>query len=223
MLEVLSYGVNFILVYGQVRGFEEFLTGKDYITGRELDPIERVLFINNTAKGIAQIDNFLSGLKPSKQVEMEVELPGFGKMKLDGDLDELDSKKFETSKNKNYNSGNNVNENTLKPQDVSLSDFTQKGGKIQNFVEGIKGKSYNELEKLFDEELVNKLGYEKSPLTIGGAAKGYKYVLPNGKSIFLEKGWGNFQDPLHNGPYVRIPGTQNGILRVPLDGNPVLK
>ena len=132
------------------------------------------------------------------------------------------SKVLESSKNNVGSSNNNIN-NTLKPKDVNLSDFTQKGGKIDNFAEGIKGKNYNELEKLFDEELVGKLGYIKKPLAVGGEDKGYRYLLPNGKSIYLEKGWGNFKDPLHNGAYVRIPGTKNGTLRVPLEGNPVLK
>ena len=119
------------------------------------------------------------------------------------------------------NSSGNVN--NLKPQDINLSDSTQKGGKIDNFVEGIKGKNYNELETLFDKELVGDLGYTKAPLAIGGADKGFRYFLPNGKSIFLEKGWGNFEDPLHNGAYVRIPRTKCGTIRVPLEGNSTLK
>ena len=131
---------------------------------------------------------------------------------------------------KNSNLGNNGNTNVLKPQDISLTDFTQKGGKIDNFAEGIKGKSYNELEVLFDKELVGNLGYTKSPLAIGGADKGFRYLLPNGKAVFLEKGWGSFEDPLHNGAYVKIPGynnsslsDSNGVIRVPLEGNPTLK
>ena len=72
---------------------------------------------------------------------------------------------------------------------MSLESFTRKGGKIEEFVGNIKGKNYDDLEKLFDKELAGKLGYEKKPLGIGGEDKGYRYLLPNGKAIYLEKGW----------------------------------
>ena len=52
----------------------------------------------------------------------------------------------------------------------------------------------------------------------------------HGKAIYLEKGWGNFNDPLHNGAYVKMPGydksslsDSKGVIRVPLEGNPTLK
>ena len=52
---------------------------------------------------------------------------------------------------------------------------------------------------------MEKLGYEKKALGIGGEDKGYRYLLPNGKSLMLEKGWGNFKKPLHNGAYADSP------------------
>ena len=45
------------------------------------------------------------------------------------DADDLGTPINKTSSN----SGGNIN--NLKPQDVNLSDFTQKGGKIDNFAE----------------------------------------------------------------------------------------
>jgi hypothetical protein len=97
-LEIISSGTNYLPVYGQLKGFGELVTGTDYITGRELDTLERVSFINSTAKGLVQIDDFLSGLKPSKPTE--VEIAGIGKVKVDdNNLDELNSKVSEASKN----------------------------------------------------------------------------------------------------------------------------
>jgi hypothetical protein len=104
-LEIISSGVNYIPVYGQLKEFGEFLVGRDPITGRELDSLERVLFVNSTAKGLLNVDKYLSDMKSSKQTE--VEIAGIGKVKVDGsNLDELDSKVLEASKNKNSNFGN---------------------------------------------------------------------------------------------------------------------
>ncbi|MBP9478372.1 MAG: hypothetical protein KBF12_07095, partial [Sebaldella sp.] len=126
-----------------------------------------------------------------------------------------------------YKNLSNPTKFNLNAKDVNLSDFTQKGGKIDNFVEGIKGKNYNELETLFDKELVGNLGYTKAPMKTG---EGVKYQLPNGKSIMLEKGFENYEDITHRGPYIKLSGYKNsslsdekGIIRVPLEGNPALK
>ena len=116
--------------------------------------------------------------------------------------------------------GQKVNNNALTPEQVKLDNFTQKGGKIQEFADGIKGQSYDELEKLFDEELVKKLNYVKEPLRSGD---GVRYLQQNGKAILLERGRPNFQDITHRGDYVKIPGTNLGTLRIPLKGNPSLK
>ena len=47
--------------------------------------------------------------------------------------------------------------------------------------------------------------------------------MPNGKAILLEKGRPTFTDITHQGDCVKIPETKEGIIRVPLEGNPVLK
>ena len=43
------------------------------------------------------------------------------------------------------------------------------------------------------------------------------------ENLYFWKKGGGIQDPLHNGPYVRIPGSQNRTVRLSLKGNPVLK
>ena len=43
------------------------------------------------------------------------------------------------------------------------------------------------------------------------------------ENLYFWKKGGGIQDPLHNGPYVRIPETQNGTVRLSLKGNTVLK
>ena len=46
----------------------------------------------------------------------------------------------------------------------------------------------------------------------------------------LEKGFENYEDITHRGPYIKLSGYKNsslsdekGIIRVPLEGNPALK
>ena len=38
----------------------------------------------------------------------------------------------------------------------------------------------------------------------------------------IEKGWANAKDAIHSGPYIRI-SKDGKIIRIPLEGNPVLK
>jgi hypothetical protein len=75
--------------------------------------------LRSTAKGLVQIDDFLSGMKPSKQTEIEI--AGVGNVKVDGNsLDELDSKVLEAFKNKgSLNNNSNLSGAAKFEQDIS--------------------------------------------------------------------------------------------------------
>lgn len=87
--------------------------------------------------------------------------------------------------------------------------------RILNDPESLSGATPDEVRELIPE------GWEKRPLK---KAEGERWLpkKPNGDSVAIEKGNPKFDDPLHNGPYLKV--SHNGrIARVPLKGNPVLK
>ena len=198
-------GISYVNLTGDLSGMEGALTNGA-----------------TNAKFSIGLPDFMSSIK-EKGKEIKDNITG-GKEQVVTDSNgntykvKSDANDFKSEINKS--TGNSGGGNSLKPQDVNLSDFTQKGGKIDNFAEAIKGKNYKELETLFDNELVGNLGYVKEPIKSGD---GIRYRLPNGKSILLEKGRPTFTDITHQGDYVKIPGTKEGTIRIPLEGNPALK
>ena len=192
-LDTISFGANFIPVYGQIRGIEELITGRDYVTGRERELLDKVLFVNNTARGLVQLDNFLSGINPSKQVEREVEIAGFGKVKVkvdSDDLDELDNKTLNTSKNNNSNSS--VNNNVIKISNKS-EEFLNEALKQQKLTNIPKGLKQNWIEDGFKYEVrihagdatytnaasIYRVARQKIPQP-GTQGSGWEYMDKNG-------------------------------------------
>ncbi|MHB8143976.1 MAG: hypothetical protein ACYDGX_10085 [Thermoleophilia bacterium] len=81
-------------------------------------------------------------------------------------------------------------------------------------IESLRGASMEEVKSLIPND------WEEMPLRRGA---GVRYLNPNrpGESIMLEEESPTAEDPLHQGPYVKI--SKDGIVtRIPLEGNPVL-
>jgi hypothetical protein len=182
-LEIISSGTNYLPVYGQLKRLGEFVTGTGYITGKELDTLERVSFVNSIAKGLLGLDNVLSGLKPSKQTE--VEIAGIGKVKVDGNsLDELDSKVLEASKNKGSNNG-------------SLSNNSNLSGaaKFEQDISKLPANERVPIVRAKGEEVALNNGWEKVSKSIANKNPGRKIYYDSTEKIYysLDTQHGRFE------------------------------
>ena len=109
--------------------------GKSYININNPIDMENTLGIKNlNSKLSLELGESLSKIDRKGEAS-KVVIDEYGNTHKVKDDDLASGKVLEASKNSNL--GNNGNTNVLKPQDISLTDFTQKGGKIDNFAEGI--------------------------------------------------------------------------------------
>ncbi len=102
-----------------------------------------------------------------------------------------------------------------KPEIISNFIETSRKELSLNNLDSLKGASVKDIQSLIPKDWIQQ------PLKKG---EGVKFLNPKkpGEAIMLERGFPLSQDPLHQGPYVRI--SKDGIItRIPLEKNPVLK